>query len=1211
MSLEKTIARLSLVAAACVCAPAWAQTPEVQALVDQAVNWQVRGRTDLAQETWHKLLRVEPGNAEALAGLGIADVESGQPDAAKRQLAKLKQTHPDHPATARLEQAITSGKPNKEQLAEARRLAQAGRAEAAIERYATLFGPARPSGDLALEYYQTLGGTRDGWPQARRGLEELVKDNPGNNRYALALAQIYSYREDTRRTAITMLQALTDKPEVRKQATESWRQSLVWLNAGPKDAGLYRAYLRQYPQDWAVRDRLTQPRRWGSAPRMDLRDLAKAEAGFQQRLTKNPQDAEALAGLGIVRLRQERFAEARDLLQRATTVAPRSKTRWNQALQTATYWALVNEADDARRAGKAGDAERALQEAIRVNPKEPTAHVGLADALAARGELRAAEEKYREVLARSPRHAEATRGLINLLAQQKRDEEAVALAGTLTDKQYAAMAEPKRLRANVARAQARLAQSRGNHAAAKKALEDALLAEPDNPWVKLDLARLYRREGATAQARALADALSGAPAEQPEALLAGAIFSGEQRQWREGLATLERIPAAARTPEMVQLHRQLSQRVQLEQATALARQGKEADARQRLAEIESAAGDDPGLLAELSAAYLQLGDTARAEALVRKALAQSDKPSAAVRLQYASVLLKTDKLTELEPLLRQLDGESLAAGERADLDELKLALALRQAEAARLAGRYQEAHTYLAPLLAQRPGHPKLLLAQGQVHGAAGDKERALELYEAVLKREPQNLDARLLAIGTAMDLKDYPHADALMADASQRHPNDARVAALAGRLARAQDKDAVAMKHFERALALEEEASAPQSRSGVQQDIVDLRSRYSSYVAGAAWWRVRRGEAGLDKLNDVELPIEASIAPGYEGRLTARAVPVFLDAGSLDLGNSTRARRFGANGLVVPGVSGSLAQKESGVALGLAYDTRAFGVDIGTTPIGFPVRYLVGGLRLMPRIGDTYLSLELSRRAVTESLLSYSGTRDNVTGRTWGGGRATGARFDVTWDRGPYGLYGNLGYRSLTGEEVASNNVLQAGAGAYKHLLRTVDMRVTGGVDLTFLRYDKNLGFFTLGHGGYFSPQSYVHLSLPVEWTGRFGRLAYQLRGSIGVQRFRQDSAPYFPKDAALQSALEQRAALNPALGLETVHGSNSTTGIGVNLHGALEYKVSSHLFVGGTLGFDNTRDYAQGMGSVFLRYWFEPQADPIHFPPRPVKPFFSDRAP
>jgi Tfp pilus assembly protein PilF len=1210
MSLETKIVRLSIVAA-CLCGPAWAQAPEVQDLVDQAVNWQVRGRTDLARETWHKLLRVEPENPEALAGLGIAELEDGQLDAATRRLARLKQLHPDHPAAARLDRAIVGGTPSKEQLTEARRLAQAGRAEAAMERYAALFGPAKPSGDLALEYYQTVGGTRAGWPQARRGLEDLVKDNPGNNRYALALAQIYSYREETRRTAIKKLQALIDKPEVRKQAIESWRQSLVWLHAGPKDAGLYQAYLRQHPQDWAVRDRLNQPRRWAGSPRFDLRDLAKAEAGFQQRLNKQPQDAQALAGLGIVRLRQERFAEARDLLERANAAAPKSKARRNKALQAATYWALVKEADESRRAGKPEQAGRALQEAIRIDPKEPTAHVALGDALAARGEFRAAEEKYREVLGRSPQHPEALRGLINLLAQQKRDEEAVALARTLTDKQYAAMAEPKRLCANVARAQARVAQSRGDQAGARKALEDALLAEPDNPWVKLDLARFYQREGATAQARALADALNNAPAEQPEALLAGAVFSAEQRQWQEGLATLERIPPAARTSEMAQLHKQLSQRVQVERAMALARQGKEADARRALAQIEAAGSEDPFLLAELSAAYLSIGDTARAEALVGKALQRSDKPSAAMRLQHASVLLKTDKLTELEPLLLQLESESLATAERADLEELKVALALRKAENARAAGRFKEAHEFLAPPLAQHPGHAKLLLAQGQVRAAAGEKERALELYETVLKREPQNLDAHLLAIGTAMDLKDYPHAEALMADASARHPDEARVAALAGRLARAQDRNAAAMKHFERALALEGGTASPQTRTDVQRDIAELRARHSGYVAGAAWWRARRGEAGLDKLRDVELPLEASIAPGYEGRIAARAIPVFLDAGSLDLGNSSRARRFGANGLTVPGISGSLAQRESGIALGLAYETRAFGVDVGTTPIGFPVRYLVGGVRFTPRIGDTYLSFELSRRAVTESLLSYSGTRDNVTGRTWGGVRATGARIDATWDRGAHGFYGNLGYRSLTGEEVASNSVLQAGVGAYKHLLRTDDMRVTAGVDLTFLRYDKNLGFFTLGHGGYFSPQSYVHVSLPVEWTGRTRRLAYQLRGSVGVQHFRQDSAPYFPKDAALQAALEQRAALNPALGLETVHGSNSTTGLGVNLHGALEYKVSSRLFVGGTLGFDNTRDYTQGMGSVFLRYWFEPQTDPIHFPPHPVKPFFSERAP
>ena len=44
--------------------------------------------------------------------------------------------------------------------------------------------------------------------------------------------------------------------------------------------------------------------------------------------------------------------------------------------------------------------------------------------------------------------------------------------------------------------------------------------------------------------------------------------------------------------------------------------------------------------------------------------------------------------------------------------------------------------------------------------------------------------------------------------------------------------------------------------------------------------------------------------------------------------------------------------------------------------------------------------------------------------------------------------------------------------------------------MNLTAIGYSKNLRYYTFGHGGYFSPQRYFSLSLPVEWSGRSGNL-------------------------------------------------------------------------------------------------------------------------
>ena len=78
--------------------------------------------------------------------------------------------------------------------------------------------------------------------------------------------------------------------------------------------------------------------------------------------------------------------------------------------------------------------------------------------------------------------------------------------------------------------------------------------------------------------------------------------------------------------------------------------------------------------------------------------------------------------------------------------------------------------------------------------------------------------------------------------------------------------------------------------------------------------------------------------------------------------------------------------------------------------------------------------------------------------------------------------------------------------------MLKDADQTLTVGVNTTLMRYDRNLSYFTYGQGGYFSPQQYVILNLPVEWTGRNGQFTYDLKGSIGAQHYRQDPSNYFP---------------------------------------------------------------------------------------------------
>ncbi|HQP20494.1 MAG TPA: tetratricopeptide repeat protein, partial [Phenylobacterium sp.] len=84
-------------------------------------------------------------------------------------------------------------------------------------------------------------------------------------------------------------------------------------------------------------------------------DLGSAERLFGQALKASAQDREAAGGLGVMRLRQQRFAEARDLLARA--VQGPNAAGWREAYEAADFFANLRVAADAREAGRLAEAE--------------------------------------------------------------------------------------------------------------------------------------------------------------------------------------------------------------------------------------------------------------------------------------------------------------------------------------------------------------------------------------------------------------------------------------------------------------------------------------------------------------------------------------------------------------------------------------------------------------------------------------------------------------------------------------------------------------------------------------------------------------------------------------------------------------------------------------------------------------------------------------
>jgi len=392
--------------------------------------------------------------------------------------------------------------------------------------------------------------------------------------------------------------------------------------------------------------------------------------------------------------------------------------------------------------------------------------------------------------------------------------------------------------------------------------------------------------------------------------------------------------------------------------------------------------------------------------------------------------------------------------------------------------------------------------------------------------------------------------------------------------------------------------ADAPQTK--LARELDEIYQERSAQLRVGTEIRSRNGEEGTSKLMETQLPIEVNFPVGND-RMSVRATPIVLSAGSIgDMPAST-----GPADLLRYSPYLVNDERQRGVGLSVGYQTRGMEFDVGVTPLGFQETNFTGGALFDGTLDDAATvsyRFDVSRRPVTDSVLSFAGRRYDDLGLEWGGVTATGARLTLSKDFGAAGLYGSAAWHSLRGHNVASNHRTELNAGAYFRVIDELDTQLMAGVNLNATFYNKNLGYFTYGHGGYFSPKHYYALGLPVTWAQRSGRFSYRLDGSVGLQHFKQADAAVFPNNSDLQAYAEQMAGANNLFG-DGYYRGESKTGISYNLKASAEYRLDPNLVLGATLGADNADNYRQWMGGLYLRYYFHRQGGLLDLPVEPYR--------
>ncbi len=1199
---RRVSSRLIAIAALLVCAASGAEatawTAINQELIHSARFWEAHERGDLAQLALKKLVAARVDSPDALLMLGELDLRLNDFSAAAQVQSDLAHRFNGSAAARDFTNEYRIATRDRLQFSSIRRLIEIKRASqvrAALDR---LFPDGPPGGSLGIDYYLLLASTPNGAAPAFEGIRRLAQHHPHDPRYQLALAQFMVRQRSTALAGVTLLQQLLHRDDVRTQDVDRLlANGFERLGADQAPPQGVRAYLARHPDD-AEMTALHDAQRRGSEERglLSPETLHRTLPVVQQRLARELSAPSAAAGAR---------AEARIWLQRSND----SRNRQHEPLAGAE-----------------------LRAALAFRRGEYESEIGIAREMEAQGAATEAGELLAGAQQLAPRSQWLFATRARWLIAHGHAAEAVGLIqGRALDRQWAARSRDELLAVALEQRASDEADAGPNEASVID-LGAAVALAPRDPWLRYRLAGVYDRDGEPERGRSLlAEGVGGAP-ELPAMRYAQALYLAHLEDYDAAYAAIDSVDPTQRTEDMTELVERM--RVALARATAnrLQSEGDLEGARAALLDAEPIASHSIARAAELAYSWIRLGNAAHGTSLVEPYTQGARATDPKVLLIWAKVLGSAEDEARLPAVLAQLRGmPGLADTEQADVRRLQRALDLREVRDLQRRRNFGTAAQRLDVLLAHDPGDRELRVARADLDLAAGQSRAARDRYASLVAEDPDDLDVRLSYVRALSESDDtaiartqlqaiaarLPGADeetriglarrqlalgtaGVALDTLQpllaKTPPRADVLMLAGRAALAEQHFAQARGFFDRAAATADDPLA------ALQESRDIEDRLESSLAAGLIVRHQPGEPGMSQLDAVTIPTTWLLARNYESRFTARADAVMLDAG----GWSASASSLPLIG-TLPSAPGTPPRytndRQTGLSPGVGFQTDSLTMDIGATPLGFLLPNAVGGIEWTPTWRTADLTLGLARRAVTSSELSFAGLRDPITGTPWGGVVQTGpyARIGVYRER--YSVSGSLQLSELTGTRVRDNQFAGARASASWNFITTPDTHADAGVTINYWNYQYNLSNYTFGSGGYYSPQSYVSLSTPIELRGdRFG-WTYKVRAALSYSISQVDSSAFYPDDAARQAA----AAHSPLPdGYSSPYFSGyHSSGFGFSAYAAAEHQITDGLVVGIMFDANRTDYYHPTTLEIYVRHAFAPRTTRTVSPPRPVPPY------
>ncbi len=744
------------------------------------------GRTGFAQAAryYARAYEIEPNSrdiADKLATCYMALRRPAEAAAVLRKLADRPEAPPE--AWRRAAEAYSdAGRPSD--------------AETAYDVYLQ-----RRPGDLAARaQLGILYGQQKDYNKAMEQFRLTLSSNPNYSPALIGMGRILSWQGQYEESVAQYDRVLRLNPS-NGEALSGKAFVLLWMGRAEEAEPLFSKLHQRYPKDDEVsrgleaaqasieQKNLAQARRTGN--------VARVEALYRDRLSKNPQDLDALKVLISLTSTPNRCAESIGFARRALEISPdeapieltlaRSLALCQQYAEAIArykrYLEARPKAEDALfelaqilfRTRRIPEATQAFRDLMQVNPRNQDASQGLAQCLASSGNYQEALVRYDEVLKTSPDNYDALQGKAYILYWTEEFSQARAIFESL-------------------------AAQRPSDPQNTQALEDIARAEESARWAEIrpapgsppkDFVVYYQKR------------LASYP-DDVSAMKGLAYSQSQSNNLPDAIEGYGRV--LDKNPDDLDAQKELAR---------LFGQNGQYDKSIHLYEsVVKNHPDDKTSAENLGRVYLWAGRPAEALPIYQGLLAK-DPANTGLQMQVARLELRLKNY----PAAREV----LASVISAEPDNREARLALAQLDFAQ--GRREESLKNYDQLLKQNPNDPDALLGKAQISYYQGDMPQAQSTAEAAVNQRPQSFDAVFLLANVEHARGHRGKTKELLNQAAQISPGNLEVEAMKQRV---RQESAVTLHT---SVSYTREIGAP-SEFGTRQGLPNEDLRMFSYGA-------------------------------------------------------------------------------------------------------------------------------------------------------------------------------------------------------------------------------------------------------------------------------------------------------------------------------------------------------------------------------------------